>query len=455
MPNDTEDVATRHQHLIQTTRFAANLKTNTGIQALSGMALAWPDPVIRLTLLQLLPSYLPSMLAVDAIAKLAEDPDDYVCMVAMRISGNHKIQEVIPYLEKIVGLPSRTANDPGGPVGRGAAVVHEALTNIFDSQDDDFREESFYREHGFRRHRIDHELTIDEAARSDFRASQPDSMKLIPQGFSNVGVNRFDVPDASFRWKKAVPERACWLPDFYIDTDPVTNSEYDEFCRATVDTAETYIHPLHPESKLTFDRNTLGDARFGPDHPVTGIDWFDAFAYASWAGKSLPTAYQWEKAARGPTGSVWPWGNKWDGSKCCWAETSFDTNIESISKWRSLLAAIDFSSPETATSPVDRQGLSPYGVRGMVGNAWEFTSTDYDTGYGFSPASESRTGRAPAVVLKGGSWTSMPGQMFPSYWGQDAPFCRHNEIGFRCVANLPSKALQTDESFYYNTALYF
>ncbi|MFF8918334.1 formylglycine-generating enzyme family protein [Streptomyces sp. NPDC015032] len=93
-----------------------------------------------------------------------------------------------------------------------------------------------------------------------------------------------------------------WVDEFYIDTFPTTNADYARFCAATRHPA-----PEHWENGRC-PRNLY-------DHPVVHVTWRDAHAYAMWAGKSLPTAGQWEKAARGTAGRTFPWGGSEDRCK--------------------------------------------------------------------------------------------------------------------------------------------
>jgi formylglycine-generating enzyme required for sulfatase activity len=85
-----------------------------------------------------------------------------------------------------------------------------------------------------------------------------------------------------------------WSPTFYIDVYPVTNAEYARFVAATGHTPPQHWTDGRPPEHLS-------------DHPVVFVTWNDAAAYAEWAGKSLPSGQQWEKAARGTRGTVYPW----------------------------------------------------------------------------------------------------------------------------------------------------
>jgi formylglycine-generating enzyme required for sulfatase activity len=125
----------------------------------------------------------------------------------------------------------------------------------------------------------------------------------------------------------------------------------------------------------------------------------DARAYAEWAGKRLPTEPEWEKAARGTKGNVYPWGNRPTAAKCNVRESGIE-----------------------ATTAVDRyrSGVSPYGVYDLCGNVWEWCST------------ETAPGR---YVLKGGAFTSPFDVARPAATNDAAEKMRDDDTGFRCVAD--------------------
>jgi formylglycine-generating enzyme required for sulfatase activity len=176
----------------------------------------------------------------------------------------------------------------------------------------------------------------------------------------------------------------AWLDAFYIDVYPTTNADYSRFIEATGHRA-----PAH-----------WVDGRY-PDgldnHPVVFVTWHDAHAYATWAGKTLPTSLQWEKAARGTRGNVYPWGNQVTPAKCNVRESDIAT-----------------------TTPVDRyhSGVSPYGVYDMCGNAWEWCATETEPS---------------RYQLKGSAFTSPFTRAAPSMVNDASADMCDDDTGFRCV----------------------
>ncbi|GAA2663611.1 MULTISPECIES: SUMF1/EgtB/PvdO family nonheme iron enzyme [Actinosynnema] len=176
-----------------------------------------------------------------------------------------------------------------------------------------------------------------------------------------------------------------WIPDFYIDVYPVSNADYARFIVAT-----GHAPPHHwPDGRHPAEL---------ADHPVVFVTWEDAAAYAAWAGKALPTSQQWEKAARGTRGTVYPWGDQPTPAKCNVRENGVG---------------------QTTPRVCYQSGASPYGVYDLCGNVWEWCAT------------ESKPGRQE---LKGGAWTSPFNRATPSSFNDAAVSMCDDDTGFRCVA---------------------
>jgi serine/threonine-protein kinase len=185
--------------------------------------------------------------------------------------------------------------------------------------------------------------------------------------------------------------QSAYVPEFWIDRYQVTNAQYLDFIVAT--------GAAHP---VTWPNGIFPRAL--ADHPVTGINWEQANAYAAWAGKRLPTAMEWEKAARGTDGRRYPWGNEFDSQRCNVSETG-----------------------RGSTAPVGQYSgdLSPYGVYDMAGNVQEWVAdTVKPRGLG-----NPKIKRA----VKGGSWAHPRAIAECAMLGSEWPETRQNYIGFRCV----------------------
>lgn len=219
-------------------------------------------------------------------------------------------------------------------------------------------------------------------------------MALIPEGEFVMGSNE--------RWDDEAPEHISHTNAFHIDRNEVTNSDYKKFIAATQQAA-----PYHwPEGNIPKGKG---------QHPVVYVSWFDASNYCKWAGKRLPTEQEWEKAARGQDGLIYPWGNQW---------------------------ALDKSNHpyknSTGTEPIGSypQGQSPYGLNDMSGNVWEWVDSYYLPHPG-NPVTRAEYGKDKRV-LKGGSWFDCLsygcGLSAPTFNRSFfTPEVKNNSFGFRCA----------------------
>ncbi len=141
------------------------------------------------------------------------------------------------------------------------------------------------------------------------RIKEKCDMVLIPAGTFIMGINDIKVEQR--------PSHEVYLNPYYIDRYEVTNAQYYEFLDYIKKTGDhSKCHKDEPISKDHTPLNWEDDYYNYPEYPIVRVDWYDAYAYAAWAGKRLPTEAEWEKAARGTDERRWPWGDEWDFKKC-------------------------------------------------------------------------------------------------------------------------------------------
>lgn len=211
------------------------------------------------------------------------------------------------------------------------------------------------------------------------------------------------IPEGPFLYGKEKEE--ITLPAFWMDIHLVTNQQYRDFCEATERSTPSHWKQRVVKEKKTFFRRkktvsrTLGFPEELADHPVVNIRWDDAAAYAEWTGKRMPTEQEWEKAARGEDGRLYPWGDEFVKDAC--------NHNEVIG----------------GTTPVGyfKKYPSAHGCHDMAGNVLEWTSSSFEDG------EESR-------VLRGGSWYHYELMVTTTYRFRVSPLARlENMIGFRCA----------------------
>ncbi|MFE7131908.1 SUMF1/EgtB/PvdO family nonheme iron enzyme [Streptomyces sp. NPDC057638] len=259
----------------------------------------------------------------------------------------------------------------------------------------------------------------------------------------------FNPDDLLFDWGEADSDaiedsdRECG--SFNLDEYPVTAADYDRFATSEPSLSHAFCHPAEPAGKIHM-RNTVLDHRIGPDHPVTGVDWFDAYSYAVWQGKRLPTEVEWQRAAQGDQAWAYPWGDVFDAWRAHCLAPPRERGADAVRAWRSaLLALVDGSNLQT-TRPVGATcSASQYGICDLSGNAWEWTATAFWGGL-VTPVDMGRDAieivydPRSYAVLKGGAWTSLPEQVSGAFRGRDLILDRHFEIGFRCACDCPTSA---------------
>ncbi len=243
----------------------------------------------------------------------------------------------------------------------------------------------------------------------------PKGMVLVPTGEFTMGTDDPNAPDDQR------PARKVNADAFYIDKHEVTNAQFQEFILAdgynkrqfwTKDGWD-YIQKerfyfSYPAKKkyridkpLGFGKNHISSA---PDHPVIGVSWYEASAYAKWAGKRLPTEAEWEKAARGTDARLYPWGNEFDFSK------------------------LNYFPHHEKLSPVGSfpDGASPYDVLDMAGSLAEWCADN--------------THGKDTKAIRGGGWNSMRLHLMGIHQEAKPHTHRSYSLGFRCAKSVKDRS---------------
>ena len=237
------------------------------------------------------------------------------------------------------------------------------------------------------------------------------------------------------------PQHAVYLDSFYIDTTEVTNAMFQVF----VD--ETAYNTLAEQENWGYVYNTqtpgwemltganwrqpqgLGSDLTGrAEHPVVQVALLDARAYCAWRGGDLPSEAQWEKAARGTDGRIFPWGNDFFGDRVNFCDQSCSR------VWRNK----NWNDGYETTSPVSEfsSAASPYGLLGMAGNVWEWVLDQYLATYYANSPYKNPTGPDAQQngVVRGGAWDWESSGVRVTERRDYYLNNRADVLGFRCAA---------------------
>jgi formylglycine-generating enzyme required for sulfatase activity len=245
----------------------------------------------------------------------------------------------------------------------------------------------------------------------------------VPAGEFLMGSKDAD----RYAYNNEKPQHTVYLNAYWVDRTEVTNAMFAKFMTgagyrtdAEVDgwgyilntstglwdkvDGANWQHPYGPTSNL----DGLDD------QPVVQLTWNDATAYCEWAGRRLPSEAEWEKAARGTDGRLYPWGNE--------APDCTRTNDGGCLGKTAAVGSYSF-------------GASPYGALDMSGNVWQWVNDWYSETYYASSPKQNPVGPAPSQyrVLRGGAWDSIARDVRTAMRLHYSPVGRGVYIGFRCV----------------------
>jgi len=264
---------------------------------------------------------------------------------------------------------------------------------------------------------VTREWTADGKKIAAERAKLPahDEMVKIPAGTFLMGSDKKVDRNA---YQPEFPQRRVYLDAYEIDKYEVTTVQFLKFVLAT-------------------DRKPLIDWQYEggnfqetmANHPVMHVSWFDADAYCRWAGKRLPTSAEWEKAARGEDGRIYPWGNEPAGlSRANFGRTGLSGPVRDRPE-RLLLYP-----PIISVDKYDN-AVSPYGVFQLAGNVAEWTADWYDPHYYKTAPDRNPKGpeKGTQRAFRGGGWIDSTPSVRPAQRNGTDPNTKMNWLGFRCA----------------------
>jgi iron(II)-dependent oxidoreductase len=252
------------------------------------------------------------------------------------------------------------------------------------------------------------------------RAKLParDEMVLIPAGWFLMGS---DKKTDKLAYLPELPQRKIYLDAYEIDKFEVTTVQFLKFVLAT---------NRPPLIDWRYDGGNFQETM--ANHPVMHVSWFDADEYCRWAGKRLPTEAEWEKAARGEDGRIYPWGNQPAGlSRANFGRGGLSGPVRDRPERLMLY-------PPIISVDKYENALSPYGLYQTVGNVSEWVADWYDKDY-YKTAPEKNPmgpGKGTQRGFRGGGWIdSTPSVRAAQRNGTD-PDTKMNWLGFRCARDV-------------------
>ena len=253
-------------------------------------------------------------------------------------------------------------------------------------------------------------ISVVQPIRTDRNGKPDKGMVVIPSGTFQMGSTDGN-PDER-------PVHTVNISNFLLDAVPVTNAEFAAFVVST-----NYQTQGERDGDESTWRTFYGGDR--DNYPVVWVNWQDAFEYARWAGKRLPTEAEWEYAARGGLdGKRYPWGDDLDPSRA-----NYNHRRNPWMVW-SVEVALKSLKPVRSFEP------NAYNLYDMAGNVWEWCSDWYGRNYYSATPQNDPPGPAkgPGRVLRGGSWSNTDVRV--AYRLNSGPEYRNLYVGFRCAKDI-------------------
>ena len=261
------------------------------------------------------------------------------------------------------------------------------------------------------------EKTTNSNNNSSLEKHLPKNMVFVSSGFFIMGSNDHGEDEA--------PEHKTYLDSYYIDRYEVSANDFSLFLNEVNNGNGYYLNNQYG----TLFYNGKFQARKGfENHPINNVKWKGAFEYCRWKGKHLPTEAQWEKAARGEDGKIYPWGNKPPAHNLARYRQVWTKEIK-----HHVMVPVNLFS----------EGTSPYGAHHMAGNVKEWVDDWFDREYYDEPENHiNPKGQIGGEykVLRGGSWRDLTGFIYSSFRNNAYPYSRLDDYGFRCAKNIETKS---------------
>ena len=285
---------------------------------------------------------------------------------------------------------------------------------------------------------------FEQKALATATAAQPPTATALPARITQGDSTLILVPAGPFLMGGAPDVGAAVCAELAVDFECPSGFFDDEGPAHTVDLSPFYIDQFEvsneayaacvtagrcrpPQNEASQTRDTyFGNPRFG-NYPVVHMTWADADSFCQWRGARLPTEAEWEKAARGTDGRLYPWGGQFgsDLGNFCDEACEFE------------YANTTFSDGYFDTAPVDSyaNGISPVGAYNMSGNVWEWVADWYDPlYYQTSPAADPMGPAGGSLrVIRGGAWINQAYLLRTMDRGAQSPIETARFIGFRCA----------------------